>query len=95
MRLQFPLQFVSWSFCFCFLALTPAALAQMDKAIYVTPIPNVPFTAVVNVDHTGIAPDGTRTSFKLLETIARDSHGRMYRDVWKIGRVTGLACRSS
>ena len=47
MRLQFPLQFVPWSFCFCFLALTPAAFAQMDKAIYVTPIPNVPFTAVV------------------------------------------------
>jgi hypothetical protein len=89
MRLQFPLQFVFWSFCFSFLALTPAALAQMDKAIYVTPIPNVPFTAVVNVDHTEIARDGTRTSFKVLETIARDTHGRMYRDVWKIGRATG------
>jgi hypothetical protein len=88
MRLRFPLQLVSWSFCFSFLTLTHAALAQIDKAIYVTPIPNVPFTAVVNVDHTGIARDGTKTSFKLLETIARDTRGRMYRDVWTIGSAT-------
>jgi hypothetical protein len=68
----------------CFIVVTPVAVAGMDKAIYIAPIPDVPLTAVVTVDHIRIERDGTRISLKAVETIARDSHGRMYRDAWTL-----------
>jgi len=67
----------------CFAVVTPVAFAAMDRAIYISPIPSSPLTAIVEVDQTRIQRDGTRVSVKVLETIARDSHGRMYRDAWR------------
>jgi hypothetical protein len=67
----------------CFIFVTPVAFAAMDRAIYISPIPNAPLTAIVEVDQTRIERDGTRVNAKFIETIARDSHGRMYRDAWR------------
>ncbi len=67
----------------CFAVVTPVAFAGMDRAIYISPIPNSPLTAVVEVNQTRVERDGTRVSVKVIETIARDSHGRMYRDAWR------------
>jgi hypothetical protein len=67
----------------CLAVVTPVAFAGMDRAIYISPIPNSPLTAIVEVDQTRIERDGTRVNFKAIETIARDSHGRMYRDAWR------------
>lgn len=69
--------------CLCFAVVTPVAFAGMDRAIYISPIPNSPLTAIVEVNQTRIEPDGTRVNVKVIETIARDSHGRMYRDAWR------------
>ncbi len=67
----------------CFAVVTPVAFAGMDRAIYISPIPDSPLTAIVEVDQTQIGRDGTRATVKFIETIARDSHGRMYRDAWR------------
>jgi hypothetical protein len=67
----------------CFAVVIPVAFAGMDRAIYISPIPNSPLTAIVEVDQTRIERDGTRVNVKVIETIARDSHGRMYRDAWR------------
>jgi hypothetical protein len=55
----------------------------MDRAIYISPIPDSPLTAVVEANQTRIERDGARVTIKVIETIARDSHGRMYRDAWR------------
>jgi hypothetical protein len=67
----------------CFAVVTPVAFAGMDRAIYISPIPDSPLTAIVEVDQTTIERDGTRVTVKFIETIARDSHGRIYRDAWR------------
>lgn len=69
--------------CLCCAVATPVAFAGMDRAIYISPIPNSPLTAIVEVDQSRIKRDGTRVNVKVIETIARDSHGRMYRDAWR------------
>lgn len=55
----------------------PLAPAQ---DIFVTPIPNVPFTAVVQVERSSIGPDGSDRTVKTLRQIARDSRGRIYNE---------------
>jgi len=65
-----------------FFAASPTAFAQMDKAIYIAPIPNNPLTAVSRLNQTRIRPDGSKASIAVEETIARDGHGRMYHDRW-------------
>ena len=55
----------------------PLAPAQ---DIFVTPIPNVPFTAVVLVERSSIGPDGSDRTVKTLRQIARDSRGRIYNE---------------
>jgi len=89
MRAHLCLSVLSQSLRLGFLLISPVALAQMYKAIYITPISNVPLTAVVKVDQTRIERDGTKINLKVVETIARDSHGRMYRDVWKLEPASG------
>lgn len=69
--------------CLCCAVATPVAFAGMDRAIYISPIPNSPLTAIVEVDQTRVERDGARVDVKVIETIARDGQGRMYRDAWR------------
>ena len=62
------------------LAVTPTGLSQMDKTIEVLPVANAPFMAIVHVEQTRTQKDGNRIDVKVREMIARDSHGRIFRD---------------
>jgi hypothetical protein len=48
--------------------------------VFVTPVPNVPMTAVVEVQSTQVLDDGTSVSKKTFNNIARDSQGRIYNE---------------
>lgn len=48
--------------------------------VYVTPIPNSPLTALVDINSTRILPNGTPEMRKTLHLIARDSMGRIYNE---------------
>jgi len=61
----------------CFAVAVPPAAGQ---DIFVTPIPNVPFTAVVQVERSFVQPDGSVQTAKTVRQIARDSHGRIYNE---------------
>ena len=89
MRSHLYLSVLSRSLRLCFFLVSPVALAQMDKAIYIAPISDVPLTAVIKVDQTRIDRDGAKINLKVVETIARDSRGRMYRDAWKLEPASG------
>jgi hypothetical protein len=56
---------------------TPAAAAQ---DIFVTPIPNLPFSGVVNVERSYVRPDGSIVNFKTIREIDRDSRGRIHNE---------------
>ncbi len=64
------------------LAASSTAVAEMDRAIYIAPVPNNPLTAVSRLNQTRIRADGSKTSIAVEETIARDGHGGMYHDRW-------------
>jgi hypothetical protein len=69
-------------------AVTPAAFAGMEKAIYIAPVPDNPLTAVVMVDQARTRPDGSKASVMVQEDIARDAQGRMYRGRWSVDAGT-------
>jgi hypothetical protein len=48
--------------------------------VFVTPVPNVPLTAVVELTSTQALGDGTTVSKKTFNDIARDSQGRIYNE---------------
>lgn len=66
---------------FTFAATVPAAQAQRGPDIFVTPIPNAPFTAIVQVERSIVHPDGTMTRMKTFRQIGRDGHGRIYNEM--------------
>jgi hypothetical protein len=61
------------------------------EGVFVTPIPSVPFTAVVDLQTTQILPDGSTDVRKTINHIARDSRGRIYneRRRWETPTTTG------
>ena len=64
------------------LALTigaPTAFGQ-QTSVFVSPIPNVPFMAIVNVQKNQILLNGTTQSLKSIHAIARDSQGKIFND---------------
>lgn len=58
----------------------PLAQAQRND-IFVTPIPNSPFTGIVNVARTQVRQDGTLAQMKTIRDIGRDSHGRIFNQM--------------
>jgi hypothetical protein len=60
-----------------FLAI-PRLSAQDD--IFVTPIPNAPFSGVINVERSIVRQDGTVVNLKTVRVIHRDSRGRIYNE---------------
>jgi hypothetical protein len=65
-------------FLLAFAATTPVAAGQ---DVFVTPVPNVPFTAVINVERSFVRPDGSVANVKTERQIARDSRGRIYNEM--------------
>ena len=56
--------------------------------LFVTPIPNIPLTATVDISSTRVLPDGTTEMRKTENHIARDSQGRIYNEM---RRMVGVA----
>jgi hypothetical protein len=67
---------------------SPDALSQIANGIFVTPVPNVPFVAVVKLEQTRTDPDGTIVNLKTNRAIARDSQGRIYKDSRRLQLAT-------
>jgi hypothetical protein len=59
-------------------AAVPSGLAQSTGGIFITPVPDAPFTGVIKVDRTVIGADGTVESLKTIRDTGRDSRGRIY-----------------
>jgi hypothetical protein len=53
---------------------------QHIAGVFVTPVPNVPFTATVEVESSQALPDGSTEQKKTFNNIARDSAGRIYNE---------------
>jgi hypothetical protein len=77
MRLQSCLPAFS---CLVLLAVAIATPAAAAQDIFVTPIPNVPFSGVVNVERSYVRPDGSIVIFKTIREIDRDSRGRIHNE---------------
>jgi hypothetical protein len=58
--------------------IVPRLSAQDD--IFVTPIPNAPFSGLINVERSIVGQDGTVVNLKTVRAIHRDSHGRIYNE---------------
>jgi hypothetical protein len=74
MRSRFSLSAVSW----LVLLATTAAVSASAQDIFVTPIPNAPFTGIINVERSVVHPDGSVQDFRTVREIGRDSRGRIF-----------------
>jgi hypothetical protein len=61
-------------------ACAPVLRAQAGGGIYVTPIPNAPFSGAVRVERTEIQPNGNTLQLWSERKIARDNQGRIYAE---------------
>jgi hypothetical protein len=62
---------------------TPPAYRGVEMhvgGVFVTPVPNVPLTAVAEVESTQTLDDGSTVTKKTINNIARDSQGRIYNE---------------
>ena len=73
MRLQISLPAIALAVFF----VLPAASAQ---DVFVTPIPNAPFRAIVQVERSRVQPDGSVIKLHTIREIARDSRGRIHNE---------------
>ena len=64
-------------FSLAFFAITYAASVHAQD-IFVTPIPNVPFTGVINVERAVVQRDGSITQLQTTREIGRDARGRIF-----------------
>jgi hypothetical protein len=66
---------------FLLLAISATVLpAYAQVNIFLTPVPNAPFSAVVDVQRTRIRPDGSVFNLKSNRTLARDGIGRIHNE---------------
>src|SRR5262245_3122708 len=72
MRSRFSLFAGSW---LVFLAITATASAQ---DIFVTPVPDAPFTGVIKVERSVVQRDGSVQDLRTIREIGRDSRGRIF-----------------
>jgi hypothetical protein len=67
-------------FLFCVSIAMPVAVAQARLDIFVTPIPNAPFSGTINVERSSVQRDGSVMSFRTVRDIGRDSRGRIFNE---------------
>lgn len=63
-----------------FLSLLVSIASASAQDIFVTPVPGVPFSGIVNVERSVIQPDGSVVSLKTMREIGRDSRGRIHNE---------------
>jgi len=73
-----------WGICFGVVAIVaagaPEVRAQAGGGIFVTPIPNAPFSGTVRVERTDLQPNGNTLQLWSEREIARDTEGRIYNE---------------
>ncbi len=79
MRSRFSLTAVLWVVLLA-VALAPNASAQAGPDVFVTPIPNAPFTGVIHVERSIVQRDGSTVNRKTIREIGRDSRGRIFNE---------------
>lgn len=77
MRVRFSLTVIS---SLAVLAIICTASDASAQDVFVTPIPNAPFSGVINVARSVVRPDGSIASFKTIRNIHRDGQGRIYNE---------------
>jgi len=75
-------------FCVALVAPAVPAVAQNGPDIFVTPIANAPFTAVINVQRTVVQPNGAVVNLRSMREIARDSQGKIHNEARTLMPVT-------
>lgn len=69
----------SWLVFLIFLTAVPGGWAQNTSGIFLTPVPNAPFTGVIVVERTTVPRNsGPVLNLKTIRDVARDSQGRVY-----------------
>jgi len=53
---------------------------QVGVDIFVTPVPNAPFSGTINVERSLVQSNNSVLSLKTLRKVGRDSHGRIYNE---------------
>jgi hypothetical protein len=74
--------------CVLLLAVVVTAPIASAQDIFVTPIPNVPFSGVVNIERSHLSRDGTIVKFKTVREIGRDTRGRIHNESRMLVPVT-------
>lgn len=80
MRWRLSLVRLSWLVVLVVAISVPGAVAQDGPDIFVTPIPNSQFSAVVNVERSVVLRNGSVVEFKTIRDIGRDSRGRIHNE---------------
>jgi hypothetical protein len=62
------------------LTLGIAASSASAQDIFVTPVANAPFSAIVNIERSRVQSDGSIAEFKTMREIGRDSRGRIHNE---------------
>jgi len=73
------------------LAALIAASGASAQDIFVTPIPNAPFTGVIRVERSEVGSDGSVVNYKTIRNIARDSQGRIRNESRELLPVSSAA----
>jgi hypothetical protein len=87
MRARVSALFLS-SLIFLAVALIPTASGQEAADIFITPVPNAPFHAFVEVKRSVVVRDGSVQDFESYREIGRDSHGRIHNESRKMVKST-------
>jgi hypothetical protein len=74
MRSRFSFSAVSFLFLLAIIAVASASAQD----IFVTPVPNAPFTGVINVERSVVQRDGSVRNLRTIREIGRDSRGRIF-----------------
>src|ERR1700721_1092989 len=80
MHARFSLISVSGLVLLAIAAGAPWVWAQAGVDIFVTPVPNLPFTGVINVERSFVQRDGSIVNVKTIRDIGRDGRGRIYNE---------------
>jgi hypothetical protein len=67
--------------CTVLLAVVIPSTHGSAQSVFMTPIPNAPFSGVVNIERTMVRKDGSVMQFKSTREVARDTRGRIHNEL--------------
>jgi hypothetical protein len=67
--------------CTVLIAVAIPSTRASAQSLFMTPIPNAPFSGVVNIERTMVRKDGSVMQFKSTREVARDTRGRIHNEL--------------